>query len=83
MRFVLTLINLHLRIINIAGIRYCPTCYYHSSKKMAMKSLQSQTSGLLNKLFFSILRRLFQQPDFYPIKYYHKRKKHKHVLDSL
>lgn len=48
-----------------------------------MKSLQSQALGVFNKLFFRFLHRLFQQPDYYPIKYYHKRRKHKHVLDSL
>jgi hypothetical protein len=48
-----------------------------------MKFFKSLIHGVFHKLFTSLLQRLIQQPDFYPIKHYHKRRKGRHVLDGL
>lgn len=64
-------------------VRYSSTCYNSSSKIIIMKSFKSPIQEMFNKLFTSLLQRLIQQPDFYPIKHYHKRRKGRHVLDSL
>ncbi len=48
-----------------------------------MNSVITRRPFDLNKLFFSLLNKLMQRPDFYPIKYYHKKKRDKGTLDSL
>ncbi|MBN8857620.1 MAG: hypothetical protein J0H29_04480 [Sphingobacteriales bacterium] len=48
-----------------------------------MKSFKSPVQRVFLKLFTSLLQRLIQQPDFYPIKHYHKRRKGRHILDGL
>ncbi|MCO5239953.1 MAG: hypothetical protein M9904_07845 [Chitinophagaceae bacterium] len=45
-----------------------------------MNTLISKKVIELNRLFISILHKVIQRPDFYPIKYYHKRKRDKNDL---
>lgn len=37
----------------------------------------------LNRLFFSLLNKILQRPDFYPIKYYHKKRRGRRDLEGL
>lgn len=48
-----------------------------------MNLIKSQKMLTINRLFTSLLQKFIQQPDFYPIKHYHKRKRGKQQLDSL
>ncbi|MCO5235752.1 MAG: hypothetical protein M9933_05730 [Chitinophagaceae bacterium] len=48
-----------------------------------MNSISSRKTISLNKLVFTFLHKIFQRPDFYPIKYYHKRRREKMELGEL
>lgn len=45
-----------------------------------MNTIISRKIAELNRLIFSVLHKILQRPDFYPIKYYHKRKRDKNDL---
>ncbi|HTN05171.1 hypothetical protein [Agriterribacter sp.] len=48
-----------------------------------MNSVTSKKSIDINRLLFSLLNKIMQRPDFYPIKYYHKRRRGRSELDSI
>ncbi|HRP55116.1 hypothetical protein [Agriterribacter sp.] len=48
-----------------------------------MNSFTTQKPFHLNRLLFSLLNKIMQRPDFYPIKYYHKKRKGRRELESL
>ncbi|HRP30899.1 MAG TPA: hypothetical protein PKV73_03385 [Agriterribacter sp.] len=48
-----------------------------------MNALTSKKTIDLNRLFFSLLNKIMQRPDFYPIKYYHRKRRPKSDLESL
>lgn len=48
-----------------------------------MNTFVSKKPLAFNRLFFSILQKLTQRADFYPIKYYHRKKRNRDGLQSL
>ncbi|HRO48044.1 hypothetical protein [Agriterribacter sp.] len=48
-----------------------------------MNTVTSRKLIDLNRLFFSLLNKIMQRPDFYPIKYYHKRRRGRNELESI
>lgn len=48
-----------------------------------MSSFTTNKPFDLNRLFFSLLNKIMQRPDFYPIKYYHKKRRGRSELESL
>ena len=80
----LTLINIpDYNIIKCSLLRYL---FIHSSnpyKAAIMNTVISKKLIGLNRLFFSLLNKIMQRPDFYPIKYYHKRRRGRNGLESL
>lgn len=48
-----------------------------------MNSFTTRKPFDINRLFFSLLNKIMQRPDFYPIKYYHKKRRGKEDLESL
>jgi hypothetical protein len=41
-----------------------------------------RSSGLLG-FFINLINKIMERPDFYPIKYYHKKRRTKHYWHSL
>lgn len=48
-----------------------------------MNLIKSQKMLTINRLFAALVQKFTQQPDFYPIKHYHRRKRGRNQLDGL
>lgn len=80
----LTLINIPgYNIIKCSLLRYLFIHLSNPHKTAIMNTIASKKIIDLNRLFFSLLNKLMQRPDFYPIKYYHKKRRGRTELESL